>query len=101
MGDSVEALVGSDKRLAMVAADLVRHFEDRIATLDGKAMVVCLSRRICVAAAGIHRNTVSNFETGRYAGTDEAINAMRRAFEAAGVIFLDNGDGPGVKLKQD
>jgi hypothetical protein len=44
---------------------------------------------------------VSNFETGKYAGTDEAINAMRRAFEAAGVIFLDNGDGPGVKLKQD
>jgi type I restriction enzyme R subunit len=46
---TVEALVGSDKRLAMVAADLVRHFEDRFAALDGKAMVVCMSRRICVA----------------------------------------------------
>jgi type I restriction enzyme R subunit len=46
---SVEALVGSDKRLALVAADLVKHFEDRAAALDGKAMVVCLSRRICVA----------------------------------------------------
>ncbi|MFZ5721982.1 MAG: type I restriction endonuclease subunit R [Pseudomonadota bacterium] len=46
---TVEALVGSEKRLAMVAADLVRHFEDRIAALDGKAMVVCMSRRICVA----------------------------------------------------
>jgi type I restriction enzyme R subunit len=45
---SVEALVGSDKRLAMVAQDLVRHFEERIAALDGKAMVVCMSRRICV-----------------------------------------------------
>jgi type I restriction enzyme, R subunit len=46
---SVEALVGSDKRLALVAADLVKHFEDRAAALEGKAMVVCMSRRICVA----------------------------------------------------
>jgi type I restriction enzyme, R subunit len=45
---TVEALVGSDKRIALVAEDLVRHFEDRIAALDGKAMVVCMSRRICV-----------------------------------------------------
>jgi type I restriction enzyme R subunit len=46
---TVEALVGSEKRLTMVAADLVRHFEDRVAALDGKAMIVCMSRRICVA----------------------------------------------------
>lgn len=46
---TVEALVGSDKRLARVAADLVQHFEDRVAALHGKAMVVCMSRRICVA----------------------------------------------------
>jgi type I restriction enzyme, R subunit len=46
---TVEALVGSEKRLAMVAADLVRHFEDRVAAMDGKAIVVCMSRRICVA----------------------------------------------------
>jgi type I restriction enzyme R subunit len=46
---TVEALVGSEKRLAMVADDLVRHFEDRVAAMDGKAMVVCMSRRICVA----------------------------------------------------
>ena len=46
---SVEALVGSEKRLALVAQDLVQHFEDRAAALDGKAMVVCMSRRICVA----------------------------------------------------
>ena len=46
---SVEALVGSEKRLALVAADIVRHFEDRTASLDGKAMIVCMSRRICVA----------------------------------------------------
>ncbi|MFM7008353.1 MAG: type I restriction endonuclease subunit R [Betaproteobacteria bacterium] len=45
---TVDALVGSDKRLALVAKDMVTHFEDRVAALDGKAMVVCMSRRICV-----------------------------------------------------
>jgi type I restriction enzyme, R subunit len=45
---SVEALVGSDKRLALVAADLVKHFEARQAALQGKGMIVCMSRRICV-----------------------------------------------------
>ncbi len=45
---TVEALVGSDKRLALVAKDMVTHFENRVAALDGKAMVVCMSRRICV-----------------------------------------------------
>lgn len=46
---TVEALVGAEKRLKLVAADLVRHFEDRVGALDGKAMIVCMSRRICVA----------------------------------------------------
>jgi type I restriction enzyme R subunit len=46
---SVEALVGSEKRLALVAEDLVKHFEARITALDGKGMIVCMSRRICVA----------------------------------------------------
>ena len=32
----------------LVAADLVAHFEDRLATMDGKAMVVTMSRRIAV-----------------------------------------------------
>ncbi|WP_322895658.1 MULTISPECIES: type I restriction endonuclease subunit R [unclassified Yoonia] len=45
---TVEALVGSEKRLAMVAGDLVAHFEARVQAMDGKAMVVCMSRRICV-----------------------------------------------------
>jgi len=45
---TVEALVGSDKRLAMVAKDIVEHYENRVTALDGKAMIVCMSRRICV-----------------------------------------------------
>jgi type I restriction enzyme R subunit len=46
---SVEALVGAEKRIDLVAKDLVSHFEDRVAALEGKAMIVCMSRRICVA----------------------------------------------------
>src|SRR5262249_13387008 len=46
---SVEALVGADKRLALVAKDLVKHFEARTAALEGKGMILCMSRRICVA----------------------------------------------------
>jgi type I restriction enzyme R subunit len=45
----VEALVGAEKRLALIAQDLVTHFEARTSALDGKAMIVCMSRRICVA----------------------------------------------------
>ncbi|WP_443700767.1 type I restriction endonuclease subunit R [Pseudomonas sp.] len=45
---TVEALVGSEKRLTLVATDLVHHFEDRIAALDGKAIIVCMSRKICI-----------------------------------------------------
>jgi len=44
----LEAVVGSEKRIKLVARDLVQHFENRLTTLDGKAMVVCMSRRICV-----------------------------------------------------
>jgi type I restriction enzyme R subunit len=44
----IAALVGTPKRLNLVAKDLVGHFEKRLETLEGKAMVVCMSRRICV-----------------------------------------------------
>ncbi|MBB3066007.1 type I restriction endonuclease subunit R [Limibacillus halophilus] len=46
---TVEALVGAENRLALVAQDLVDHFESRVAAMDGKAMIVCMSRRICIA----------------------------------------------------
>jgi type I restriction enzyme, R subunit len=45
---ALEALVGDPKRIALVAADLVTHFEKRVEAMDGKAMIVCMSRRICV-----------------------------------------------------
>ena len=52
-------------------------------------------------AAGVHRNTISNFETGRYAGEPDKIAAMRQALEMAGVEFIpENGGGAGVRLKK-
>jgi type I restriction enzyme R subunit len=44
---ALEAVVGSDKRLGLIADDLVRHWEARLEVMDGKAMIVCMSRRIC------------------------------------------------------
>ena len=44
----LEAIVGAEKRLKLVAEDIVAHFEKRIEAMDGKAMVVCMSRRICI-----------------------------------------------------
>jgi type I restriction enzyme, R subunit len=46
---SKEAVVGSEQRLAQVALDLVNHFETKTAAVKGKGMIVCMSRRICVA----------------------------------------------------
>jgi type I restriction enzyme, R subunit len=50
--------VGADKRLKVIAQDIVEHFEKRAEAMvrqtrdEGKAMIVCMSRRICVE---IHR----------------------------------------------
>ena len=44
----LEAVVGTENRVKLVAQDIVEHFEQRLEALDGKAMVVCMSRRICI-----------------------------------------------------
>ncbi len=44
----LEAVVGAEKRIALIARDIVEHFEERLEALDGKAMIVCMSRRIAV-----------------------------------------------------
>lgn len=44
----LEAIVGNTNRVSKIAEDLIYHFEERNAVLDGKAMIVCMSRRICV-----------------------------------------------------
>jgi type I restriction enzyme, R subunit len=45
---ALEVLVGDPKRIDLIAADLVTHFDKRVEAMDGKAMIVCMSRRICV-----------------------------------------------------
>ncbi len=44
----LEALVGAEKRVQLIAEDLVNHFGHRLEAMDGKAMIVGMSRRICV-----------------------------------------------------
>ena len=44
----LEAIVGSEKRINLIAKDIIGHFEKREEALEGKIMIVCMSRRICV-----------------------------------------------------
>ena len=44
----LEAVVGAENRVKQIAEDIVVHFEQRLEALKGKAMVVCMSRRICI-----------------------------------------------------
>jgi transcriptional regulator with XRE-family HTH domain len=59
------------------------------------------SVRDLAEAAQIHRNTVTNIETGRYAGDEATLAAIVGALKRAGVEFInENGGGPGVRLKK-
>ena len=44
----LEAVVGAPHRLKLIAGDIVSHFDRRLEAIDGKAMIVCMSRRICI-----------------------------------------------------
>jgi transcriptional regulator with XRE-family HTH domain len=50
-------------------------------------------------AAGLHRNTITNLEVGRYAGDPQTLQIIEQVLAKAGVEFIDeNGGGPGVRL---
>jgi hypothetical protein len=52
-------------------------------------------------AAGLHRNTITNIEVGRYAGDPETLSTIEAVLSRAGVEFIDeNGGGPGVRLRK-
>ncbi len=64
-----------------------------------RGLVNCSVRELS-ELSGIHRNTITNIETGKSGGSDEALLAIRKALEAVGVIFIaGNGGGEGVRLK--
>ena len=44
----LEAVVGAENRVRQIAEDIVDHYEQRLEVLYGKAMLVCMSRRICI-----------------------------------------------------
>ena len=68
----LEAVVGSSKRLALVARDIVEHVELRFEALPGKAMVVCMSRRICIE---LHREIAR--QRPAWVSDDDATGAMK------------------------
>ncbi|MDB5652201.1 MAG: response regulator [Hyphomicrobiales bacterium] len=51
-------------------------------------------------AAGVHRNTIHNFETGRYSGNPEKLRAVRQALQNAGVEFIGEAGSSGVRLRK-
>ena len=44
----LEAVAGAGPRLRLIAEDIVSHFDRRLEAMDGKGMIVCMSRRICI-----------------------------------------------------
>jgi DNA-binding XRE family transcriptional regulator len=52
-------------------------------------------------AAGLHRNTITNIEVGRYAGDPETLSTIEAVLKRAGIEFIDeNGGGVGVRFKK-
>jgi hypothetical protein len=52
-------------------------------------------------ATSLHRNTITNIETGKYAGDEASLATIETVLKRAGVEFIDeNGGGPGVRLRK-
>ena len=89
---ALEALVGDPKRIALVAADLVAHFEKRVEAMDGKAMVVCMSRRIAV---DFYNALMALRPEWASAGDDDAEAEKGKGCVVKVVMTGSADDGPG------
>jgi transcriptional regulator with XRE-family HTH domain len=59
------------------------------------------SVRDLAEATGLHRNTITNFEVGRYAGDPATLVLIEETLRRGGVEFIEeNGGGPGVRLRK-
>jgi DNA-binding XRE family transcriptional regulator len=57
--------------------------------------------RDLAAATGLHRNTITNIEVGRYVGDPATLTLIKDVFARKGVVFIDeNGGGAGVRLQK-
>jgi type I restriction enzyme, R subunit len=88
---AMEVLVGDPKRIELIAADLVEHYEKRLEALDGKAMVVGMSRRICVDLL----NAILKIRPQWASSAEDDIEAERgRACVAKIIMTGSAADGP-------
>jgi transcriptional regulator with XRE-family HTH domain len=52
-------------------------------------------------ATGLHRNTITNIEVGRYAGDPASLALIKEVLSREGIVFIDeNGSGAGVRLRK-
>ena len=89
---ALEALVGDPKRIALIAADMVTHFDKRLEAMDGKAMVVCMSRRIAV---DLYNALVALRPDWASAGDDDAEAEKGKSCLVKVVMTGSADDGPG------
>ncbi|QYY36871.1 type I restriction endonuclease subunit R [Ruficoccus sp. ZRK36] len=88
---ALEALVGDPKRVELIAQDLVQHFERRTEAMEGKAMIVCMSRRICVDMY----NALIKLRPEWASAKDDDVEAERQKDCLARVIMTGSAsDGP-------
>ena len=88
---ALEALMGDPKRIALIAADIVAHFEKRLEAMDGKAMIVCMSRRIAVDLYNALITLRPDWASGR---DDDAETEKGKACVIKVVMTGSADDGP-------
>ncbi|MBN4079621.1 type I restriction endonuclease subunit R [bacterium AH-315-C08] len=81
---ALEGMVGAEKRVNLVAKDLVEHFEKRLQVLDGKALMVCMSRRICMDVYEAIRKIKPEWHS-----EDDAKGAMKIVMSGSASDHLD------------